>query len=479
VESETKHEISMTSRATLKHIIIPGSHDSASSTISESAMCSAVGRTQNLTIREQLLSGIRFFDLRIASGKGGTGVNIVHGRLMGARFEVILNDIRSFCEECPTEFVVLLVTAEFEQPFSPEGKVMALNMMRSYLGSINDIVEDRLLCKVSSRSDLVDTPLQDLIRKKGRVFVMLSSRIFNDFVVNGVHYNEKYVQREYGFFDSTQWLRNKYHRTMNTLELLESNLREIRVHKANKRRYFVNNQFVLTPEFDGNILGLLGGSTTLQPIQLANRKLYQPPRGTHGSGVPVLHEMFLEHPEEDWNVVSLDFVDLAPSIVDLCIGFSYHPIEIQLALLGNGGGRRSAEDVTELVRAKVLRGKCLFLHPLHEFDPEDYRLPQFALTIIYKISEKMYSIVIPLKENNFTPVILLHEHNHLLAGGSEISFGEGTQGNGCMAPRNSNVNITWQKTEQMSYRFAYVDEDDEDTGEVKAIHEEDSTDVPQ
>ena len=258
--------------------------------------------------------------------------------------------------------------------------------------------------------------------------------------------------------------------TTNSLELLESNLREIRMHKANKRRYFVNSQFVLTPAFDGDICGLLTGSNTLQPVLLANRNLYQSPRGSHGKGVPVIHEIFLEHPEEDWNVVSLDFIDLAPSVIDLCVGFNFHPFEIQLALLGNGGGRRSAEDVTELIRAKVLRGTCLFLHPLHEFDPEDYRLPQFALTIIYKISETMYSIVIPLSKDKSTPVILLHEHNHLLAGGSEISFGEGTQGNGRMAPRNSGVTLTWQKTEQMSFRFAYLDEDEELEG-MKAIDE--------
>jgi len=477
VERECKHGVTGSSRVTLKRLVIPGSHNSATHSIRETAAFSAIGRCQNLSIREQLLAGIRFFDLRIASGPNGRGVNIYHGRLMGAPFQEILNDISGFCKEFPTEFIVLLVAAEYGRPFSPGGKAIALGMLRSHLGSLDDDVEDRLLCKVKSRHDLVNTPLQDLIKEKGRVFVLLGSRIFNDFVINGVEHDEKYVREQYGFFDSTQWLRNKFHNTMNSLELLESNLREIRRHKANKRRYLVNNQFILTPCFDGDICGLLSGASTLQPVKLANRKLYQPPRGSHGTGIPVIHEIFLEHPEEDWNVISLDFVSLAPSIVDLCIGFNFHPLEIQLALLGNGGGRRSAEDVTELVRAKVLRGTCLFLHPLHEFDPEDYRLPQFALTIVYKISETIYSVVIPLTKDEFTPVILLHEHNHLLAGGEEICFGEGTRGNGSMMPRDSGVTLTWQKTEQMSFRFAYVDDDEdedenEDVERMKSIKEE-------
>ena len=210
VKSEAKHGVKSSNRVTLKRLIIPGSHDSASYSIPKSVPFSAIGRTQNLTIREQLLSGIRFFDLRIASGRNCEGVNIYHGRLMGAPFEEILNDISCFCKEFPTEFVVLLVAAEYGRPFTPESKVMTLNMLRSHLGSLDDKVEDRLLCKVDSRNDLVNTPLEDLIKKKGRVFVLLSSRFFNDFFINGVQADKEYVRSVYGFFDCMQWLRNKW-----------------------------------------------------------------------------------------------------------------------------------------------------------------------------------------------------------------------------------------------------------------------------
>ena len=65
--------------------------------------------------------------------------------------------------------------------------------------------------------------------------------------------------------------------TTETLSLLESNLREIRVHKANKRRYFVNNQFVFTPKFQTKeIKGYITGQATLLPVSLAKRGLYNP-----------------------------------------------------------------------------------------------------------------------------------------------------------------------------------------------------------
>jgi hypothetical protein len=254
---------------------------------------------------------------------------------------------------------------------------------------------------------------------------------------------------------------------MDTLELLEGNLREIQIYRAYKRRDFVNNQFVLTPGFQcNNLCGLLTGRSSLQPVQLATQELYQPPGASKGRGIPLLHEMFIEHPEEDWNLLSLDFVDLAPSLMQLWVGMNFGPLGIELALMGNNNGgdnnrRSTAEDVTELVRSKILRGSCLFLHPFHEFDADDIEDAKSTLTIVYKVSGKLYSIVMPWSELSSADVIILNEHNHLLAGGTELTIGEGTQGNGTIVPpRHSRVTVTWQKTEDKSFRFGYLDKDD-------------------
>ena len=240
--------------------------------------------------------------------------------------------------------------------------------------------------------------------------------------------------------------------TNNPSRLMKSNLDEIQFHKAEKRRYFVNNQFVLTPTVKGNFLGFLHGETSLRPWLLATRGLYGVPKGSNGTGIPNIHKFFLEHPEEDWNLVSLDFVDLAPSVVELCIGVNCAfgpPLDIKLALLS------STKDVTELVRSKILRKCCLFLHPLHDFDGKDLSDTDSSLTIVYKLSGKLYTIVIPLSMS----AIVLNEHNHVSAGGTELSIGDGTQGNRTFAPRNSGVVVTWQKSEDMSLRFGYLDED--------------------
>jgi hypothetical protein len=204
-----REKVSSTTKATLKRLVIPGSHDSASYSIPNSTPGSAVAKTQNLTIKEQLLFGVRFLDLRIASSGRG-GVNIFHGRLMGCTFEEVLDEIRDFCQEFRKEFVILHVVAEYGRPFSKEDKIAALSLMKSRFGSPSDAIEERLMCKVNSRSELINTPLQELIRENGRVCVLLASRIYDDFVVDGVEHNEDFVKNEYGFFHSTQWLRNKW-----------------------------------------------------------------------------------------------------------------------------------------------------------------------------------------------------------------------------------------------------------------------------
>ena len=240
--------------------------------------------------------------------------------------------------------------------------------------------------------------------------------------------------------------------TTSPLELLESNLREIRNHKAFKRRYFVNNQFVLTPKF--------GKGSSLQPVQLAKQGLYQPPASSRGRGIPLLHEIFLERHEEDWNILSLDFVDLCPTALQLWIGMNFgSSLEIEMALLGSGtkADSKSATDVTDLVRSKILRESCLFLHPKNEFDPEALGVPEASLKVVYRISSKLYTIVVGL----FSPhVVVLNPHNHLLAGGKELLIGKGTRGNGTIQPfGQSGITMKWQKTDNRSIRFSYLDKD--------------------
>ncbi|MEG1535593.1 MAG: phosphatidylinositol-specific phospholipase C domain-containing protein [Clostridia bacterium] len=85
--------------ALLKNIVIAGSHDAGTVTMTSMAC------TQSSDIKSQLKAGARYFDLRVA--KSGDEYKMFHGPIKGVAFEPIANDIKSFLVEFPTETLIL------------------------------------------------------------------------------------------------------------------------------------------------------------------------------------------------------------------------------------------------------------------------------------------------------------------------------------------------------------------------------------
>ncbi len=83
----------------INKIAIPGSHDAATSGVVWAA------ETQNCTIKEQLLLGTRYFDLRVH--KKGDDFVVFHSVVDGMNFVPVLQDIKEFIYQHPTEFLIL------------------------------------------------------------------------------------------------------------------------------------------------------------------------------------------------------------------------------------------------------------------------------------------------------------------------------------------------------------------------------------
>ena len=81
-------------------IVMPGSHDAGTNGMIWP------GETQNTAVKEQMLFGARYFDLRVHRLDDGKLV-IYHDILDGTDFLPILGDIRAFLEEHPTETLLL------------------------------------------------------------------------------------------------------------------------------------------------------------------------------------------------------------------------------------------------------------------------------------------------------------------------------------------------------------------------------------
>ncbi|KAF7691595.1 PI-PLC X domain-containing protein 2 [Silurus meridionalis] len=166
----------------LKYLAVPGSHDSFSFWVDEQApvgpdqkafvkYLAAVFRllakkvmkkwsmTQNLTFREQLEGGIRYFDLRVSSKPGETDheVYFIHG-LFGLRVRDGLNDINAFLNVHRKE--VIFLDFNHHYAMDKEHHHHLINMLKEVFGS--------KLCKISVVEDIT---LDFLWEKKHQVLV--------------------------------------------------------------------------------------------------------------------------------------------------------------------------------------------------------------------------------------------------------------------------------------------------------------------
>jgi len=231
--------------------------------------------------------------------------------------------------------------------------------------------------------------------------------------------------------------RLSYSNTRSAAQLLEWNLEEVKGNS--KKGKLLNNQFVLTPGVGGiaDIANLLAGFGTLQPVYLAN-ELYKPPK-KHAT--PPLHNFFAQNASEGWNAISVDYIDLCPSMVSLFVGMNFSDFDIILATVqyGNPNFYRPSMSVTSKVQSHVARNKVLFLNVGRDFGSNFG-----TLTLAYKIKDKYYSIVIHFDGSS---VIVLNEYNHKQAGSKEISMEDGAE-EGSVNPGGGGTIMTWCKAEE-------------------------------
>ena len=139
-------------------IIIPGSHDAGTKGMVW------LGETQCYTVEEQLLSGVRYFDLRV-NKKDGEYV-IFHSVINGAEFIPILEDIKQFIIEHPSE--VLLLDFQHFNGGSQDG---VLQLIEDELLS-----EDLLVVNDSGYSDLEFISDLRLGEARGKCIIFWGSR---------------------------------------------------------------------------------------------------------------------------------------------------------------------------------------------------------------------------------------------------------------------------------------------------------------
>lgn len=183
------------STLTMTQISVPGTHDSGTE-----KMPSGPYHTQNFSIAQQLIDGIRFLDIRLAKNSDktpGDPLQVNHGNMSGdITFGQVLNDCASFLTANPGEAIFMLVN-------DASGSSTSDTVYKGFQTYLENSMVKNLLCLSSAPAQL---PLSAL---RGKVVLL---RRF--FAPAGVELGMN-LQQQSKTFEGVGWP-NGYSETFNT-----------------------------------------------------------------------------------------------------------------------------------------------------------------------------------------------------------------------------------------------------------------------
>jgi hypothetical protein len=340
----------------LKDIIIPGSHHSASYSIPNFRLFSAIAKTQNLSIKQQLNSGIRYLDIRLAPTKDQSqiqcnddnssipnlsNISVWHGSIQGScTLETVLLDIQEFCCNYTSECIIIEFVPEHGHVMTKEQKRICLDTILSVLDTSNIIPASKIKECITSipLKSVIETNYSNTIlekhkqhnialellerqryRNKSKLILLLHDRFFeNDFAINEI------MNHKECFNLSSYYVANKWHNIHNSMPLL-FNKNVTHLNRYQQFPFFICNQFIITPNINSlkDIICFLLGIHSLRPISWSCR-MYQTNQLDQflASSIKNIDQVATTH--RQWNILLLDYIDLCPDILDFVISLNFH-----------------------------------------------------------------------------------------------------------------------------------------------------------
>ncbi|MDL2330368.1 hypothetical protein LJC71_11625, partial [Desulfosarcina sp. OttesenSCG-928-A07] len=163
---------SLLQKRSLRDIILPASHDSA---MYQHGTFQTLGKTQDLSIYEQLSYGIRYFDLR--PGWDGDDFFIYHGPIKGPKLSTVLDDTRRYMQEGYKELILL--------KFSHYNDFTAARYSKM-ADCLIDKLRQWLFTPATSTKRLSDRPLSDFTANGGRILVLCDAAYPADDIRPGI-----------------------------------------------------------------------------------------------------------------------------------------------------------------------------------------------------------------------------------------------------------------------------------------------------
>ena len=157
----------------LWQIVMPASHDAG---MYELTLPEA--RTQDLSVREQLKGGVRYFDFRPAYDSSGDGTYYInHNGISGADLDGILQDIYDFMHDDQAKELVILKFSHFDNFGVDSG---ANSIYRDFTKKITDKIYDYLFNDYSHTTKFGSIPYMTLVSDGGKVLVVCDEYTLNN-----------------------------------------------------------------------------------------------------------------------------------------------------------------------------------------------------------------------------------------------------------------------------------------------------------
>jgi hypothetical protein len=147
----------------LRQMALPASHDAGMYVLS---LKSVLGKTQDLNIHDQLMAGVRYFDLR--PRWADNDFTICHGPITGPRLDAVLNDVQRFMAEGHRELAIL----KFSHYSGFDDAQGVSRAYQALAGRITAALGRWLIKDTPKGRRLSEIPLKELLAGGGRVLVV-------------------------------------------------------------------------------------------------------------------------------------------------------------------------------------------------------------------------------------------------------------------------------------------------------------------
>ena len=147
-------------------VMWPGTHDSATDKIGIPYTTRPFAQCQTLPIYQQLLQGVRVFDIRVDHDGF-----ICHGILTSYKANVVISAVKRFLSETTSEFIILDVRTEYGHEDPPEFDAWLVEELNDYLipqdeavfeKTLGEVLPKRVFCIWKPRKSPAPSPFSPL-----------------------------------------------------------------------------------------------------------------------------------------------------------------------------------------------------------------------------------------------------------------------------------------------------------------------------